>query len=394
MPNSAAGRIAALDVVRGVAVGGILLANVLVFFGWVFIPPERAAALPTAAWDVWADRASHVFVEGKFYSIFSLLFGIGFGLQLSRGGAVAVPRFRRRLRMLLGIGAAHAVLLWAGDILMMYALLGFTLPWFARKADVSLLRWSALLLAMPTALYAVAVVVVAALGVRVPSGAEDLPPEFLAVFERMGTGTWLDAFVGNLLFLAGRWIDAVGTVRFPKVLGMFVLGLWVVRRGMVAEPAAHREVLVRWRRLGWLVGLPANLVALWALSHWPYGSLEPGALVGVAGQAVGFPLLAIGYVTTTTLAVIDRRWLLWMAPVGRLALTNYLTHSLVCVVLAYGFGVGLWWRIGASTAMGIGLVIVALQIPLSRWWLSRFRYGPAEWVWRRLTYGQPLAFRV
>jgi uncharacterized protein len=383
-----------LDVVRGLAVGGILLANVLAFFGWAFIPTERAAALPSAAWDAWADRASHVLVEGKFYSTFSLLFGIGFGLQLMRGGEASLPRFRRRLRILLGIGAAHAVLLWAGDILMMYALLGFTLPWFARKTDAALLRWSALLLAMPTALYAVAVIVVAALGVRVPAGSGDLPPEILGVFERMGTGTWFDAFVGNLVFLAGRWIDALATVRFPKVLGMFVLGLWAVRRGIVAEPQAHRELLVRWRRLGWLVGLPANVGAVWAASHWSYGSLEPGALLGVAGQAVGFPLLAIGYVTTMTLAVLDHRRLLWLAPMGRMALTNYLTHSLVCVVLAYGFGVGLWWQVGASSAMGIGLLIIAAQIPASAWWLSRFRYGPAEWVWRRLTYGQPLAFRV
>jgi uncharacterized protein len=81
------------------------------------------------------------------------------------------------------------------------------------------------------------------------------------------------------------------------------------------------------------------------------------------------------------------------APVGRMALTNYLTHSLVCVVLSYGFGFGLWWRIGAAQAMAIALAIVAVQIPLSRWWLARYEQGPMEWVWRRLTYRQALPLR-
>ncbi|PYO72493.1 MAG: transporter, partial [Gemmatimonadetes bacterium] len=133
-------RIEALDTLRGVAVFGILLANVLVFFGLFMLPSDRAAALPTARADAVVAFVEKVLVDGKFYSIFSLLFGIGFGLQLARGGETAVPRFNRRLRILLAIGAIHAFLIWAGDILMLYALLGFTLPWFARKTSRELLR--------------------------------------------------------------------------------------------------------------------------------------------------------------------------------------------------------------------------------------------------------------
>src|SRR5436189_1000596 len=134
-------RIEALDTLRGVAVFGILLANVLVFFGLFMLPSDRAAALPTARADAVVAFVEKVLVDGKFYSIFSLLFGIGFGLQLARG-VNALPRFKRRLRILLAIGAIHAFLIWAGDILMLYALLGFTLPWFARKSDLKLLRWT------------------------------------------------------------------------------------------------------------------------------------------------------------------------------------------------------------------------------------------------------------
>ena len=385
-------RIPALDVLRGVAVAGILFANVLVFFGLVFLPPERAAALPSAQADGVIRFLERVLVEGKFYSIFSLLFGIGFGLQLARGGETALPMFRRRLRILLAIGAIHAFLIWAGDILMLYALLGFTMPWFARKSDRELLRWSVLLLAVPTALYLLALAVWTLVE---PSGTSAspaaMPAGILAIFERMGTGGVKDAFVGNLLMVAGRWADLFATMRFPKVLGMFVLGLWAVRTGVALNPSAHRPLLVKWCLLGLGVGLPANLVAAWAAEHWAYLPPSAGALLGVAMQAVGFPMLALGYAAAVGLLVVDGRRLIGVfAPLGRMALTNYLMHSVICVVLSYGFGLGLWWRIGASSAVAIAAAIVVIQIPLSAWWLSRYRFGPVEWVWRRLTYGRPL----
>jgi len=117
-------------------------------------------------------------------------------------------------------------------------------------------------------------------------------------------------------------------------------------------------------------------------------------LVAVVSQAIGFPMLALGYAATITLLVVDgRRWISTFGPVGKMALTNYLTHSVVCVVLSYGFGFGLWWRIGTSTAIAIALAIIAVQIPLSTWWLQRYQFGPVEWIWRRLTYRQPLPLR-
>jgi uncharacterized protein len=386
-------RIQALDVLRGVAVGGILLANVLVFFGIFVMPPERAAALPTAAWDNVATFLEHVFVDGKFYSVFSLLFGIGFGVQLTRGGNAVLPRFKRRLRILLAIGAIHAFLIWAGDILMLYALLGFTLPWFARKSDRELLRWVVILLAVPTALYVVALAgwMLVGPGAAQASSGAAMPAQMLAYFERIGRGGIKDAFVGNLVFLGGRWADLFASVRFPKVLGMFVLGLWTVRTGLALSPSSHRASLARWSALGWAIGLPTNIVAAWALHRWPYLPPSPGALLGVAMQAVGIPMLAIGYAATIGLLVVDgRRIVTVFAPVGRMALTNYLMHSIICVVLSYGFGFALWWRIGPALAMAIAVAILLVQIPLSAWWLSRYRFGPVEWIWRRLTYGQPL----
>ena len=364
----------------------------LVFFGLVFIPPERAAAFPTVRADGIAQFLEHVLIEGKFYSVFSLLFGIGFGIQLERGGAEVLPRFRRRLRILLAIGALHAFLIWAGDILMLYALLGFTLPWFARRTNRVLVRYAVLLLAVPTALYLAGLVVwLAVHSGSAPASVPSPPPGILRRFEAVGTGGIKEAFVGNLIFVAGRWADLFVTVRFPKVLGMFVLGLWAVRAGLALDPTAHRRTLAKWSLLGWSIGLPANLLATWVLERGPYLPPSPGGLLGVALQAVGIPLLALGYAATAGLLVVSgSRWIGAFAPVGRMALSNYLSQSLICVVLSYGFGFGLWWHTGAAKAMLIAAIIIVAQIGLSAYLMSRFRFGPVEWVWRRLTYGRPI----
>lgn len=390
----AASRIPALDVLRGVAVGGILFANIFVFFGLMVMPADRMAALPTAAADVAAAHFERVFVEGKFYSIFSLLFGIGFGVQLARGGDAAVKRFRRRLKILLAIGAVHAILIWAGDILMLYALLGFTMPWFARKSDRDLLRWSVGLLAAPALLYMAALAVWMLAGhttLSVQAEGVALPPDLLPMFERIGAGAPKDAFVGNLMILVGRWVDLFVTVRFPKVLGMFVLGLWTVRSGVALSPSDHRPLIRRWAMLGWMIGLPACAAAALIFDRWAYLPPSPAGLAGVVMQAVGFPMLGLGYAGTIALLVIDRRRIVNVfAPVGRMALTNYLTQSLIGVTLATAYGFGLWWEVGASRALAIAVAIIAFQIPFSAIWLRYFRYGPVEWIWRRLTYGHPI----
>lgn len=386
-----------LDVLRGVAVGGILLANTFVFFGLFLIPPERAAAFSSHSLDRLVEFAQHVLVEGKFYSIFSLLLGIGFGLQLARGGDAAVPRFRRRLRVLLLIGAVHALLIWAGDILLLYALLGFSMPWFARRDARSLLRWTVGLLATPTVLYIVAVIVWRMAGAAPPAagpGQPDVPPEVFNRLAAMGTGGFGDALVGNLILFVGRWADLFVSVRFPKVLGMFVLGLWTVHQGITMNLQSHMALLRRWRAAGWTIGLAANVIAALASVSWPYLPPSPQGLVGVVAQAVGIPLLALGYACTIAIALPHMPRVLGLfAPVGRMALTNYLMHSVVCVTLAYGFGLGWWWGIGAAAAWAVAVTIVGLQIPLSRWWLASFQYGPAEWLWRRMTCGVPLPMR-
>ena len=383
-----------MDALRGIAVGGILLANVFVFFGLIFRPPDMGA-FPTERFDHWVEFLEHVLVEGKFYSIFSLLFGIGFGLQLARGGDAAIPRFKRRLWILLAIGAVHAFLIWAGDILMLYAMLGFFMPWFARRSDRQLLNWTIGLLATPTLLHLIATIVWAFVGSGpATEGSNAPPPDILKLIAAMGTGGLGDALIGNLVFVVGRWFDLFVTVRFPKVLGMFVLGLWVLRQGIPANPRGHEGLLRRWRLWGLAIGLPANIFATIIFATAPYLPPTPLSLLAVALQGIGIPLLAIGYAATVALAMMNGLQVLNLfVPVGRMALTNYLTHSIVCVTLAYGFGLGLFWRVGALYTWFIAFAVLMAQIPFSRWWLSRYQYGPAEWIWRRLTYRERLPMR-
>ena len=189
----------------------------------------------------------------------------------------------------------------------------------------------------------------------------------MARFAAMGTGGVFDAFVGNLIILGGRWAELFATMRFPKVLGMFVLGLWLVRRGIALDPAAHCDTLIRWRRIGLLAGLPANVIGAWAFSHWPY---LPPSLGGFSASRVK---RSVFHFLRSAMRPRSRCWSSTAGAaspcsrsVGRMALTNYLTHSVVCVVLSDGFAFGLWWRVGASAVIAIAVVIVAIQIESAR----------------------------
>jgi uncharacterized protein len=390
-------RIHLLDVLRGVAIFGILLANVMIFSGYQFLSPAQAAALPGAAIDRVSQFLVHALVYGKFYSLFSLLFGIGVAVQMERAaarGAAFVPRFRRRLWALLGIGLAHALLLWSGDILTVYALMGFVMLLFLRLGDRALLGWAVGLLALPVAAY---VVMIAA---AVPDPFAGLEGgEGPSMLERVGAaflaGDYASMLWGNTVLLVGRWVDLFITLRFPRVLGMFLLGFWLARRGVFRRAEAHLPLFRRWAWVGLLVALPANLVLAAMMQRVPYLPATWTGLVEVAAYALGVPLLCLGYVGALALVHRGRAGgvLAPFAAVGKMALTNYLLQSAVCVAIFYGVGLGLYGSTGLTTALLIALVVFAFQVPLSALWLERFHYGPVEWVWRQATYGRRFPLR-
>jgi uncharacterized protein len=186
-------------------------------------------------------------------------------------------------------------------------------------------------------------------------------------------------------------------MRFPKLLAMFLLGFYAYRRGFFTDLQAHRAFLRRVLVYTLVLGVAGNaLLAAVMVS----GALFPPSLLGVAGvigYAVGVPSLALFYIAAVSTLWQSEAWrrvLAHLAPVGRMALTNYLLQTVICVLIFYGFGFGLFGRFGATAATVIALGVFLFQVVVSRMWMSRFSYGPAEWIWRQLTYRRRLSLRA
>ncbi len=388
-------RLSVLDVLRGVAILGILLGNMVVFSGYVFLSPAERAALPLGDANSVAMFLVHVLVDGKFYSLFSLLFGFGFALQLRRAQAKGndfAALYRRRLLALFLIGLLHAVFVWAGDILMLYAMLGLLLLPLRNVGDTTLLRAVAACLLLPTLVYLV--MLAAGMGDPFappddPGAAAEGPDLFAMMLAGFHGDSWLDAWRSNLIQLAGRWVDLFLSVRFPKVLAMFLLGVWLGRRGIGIDATRDGALLRRVVVLGLLVGLPANIAMAWLIEQDVYLPASLPGLAQVVAATIGIPLLALAYAAAIALAFHASRGkglLSHFAAPGRMALSNYLMHSVVMTALFYGWGLGWYGTLGPALTSPLALVVFAVQIGLSAVWLARFKFGPVEWLWRCATY--------
>lgn len=394
-------RIEVLDVLRGLAVCGILVGNMQWFSGYGMMPPAVAAQMP--AGDRVVHFLVHFFVEGKFYSIFSFLFGFGFALQISRAkerGDLKASLFKRRLFWLLVIGILHAFLLWAGDILSVYALTGFLLILFRRKTDGSLLKWALVLMVIPILTYILLYVLFAAF----------VPPRALAGFGASQVERWNQAVntvqqssypqvIGgfNLNYLVGRYAGLILQMRLPKILAMFLLGLYAYRRGFFQNLSNHQSFIRRVLVYGLILGLAGNVAFVLSAGSEADIPPSPSGILGVISYAFGVPALALFYVAlvaTLWRRAAWRRVLALLAPVGRMALTNYLLQSVICVLIFYGFGLGQFGRVGARAATLIALGVFLFQVLASALWLRSFSYGPMEWIWRQLTYGRRIKLRA
>lgn len=343
-----------LDGLRGLALGGIALVNLTWFTGYAVLDEAARAALRTAAFDPAVRTVVHVLVDAKLYSLFALLLGIGYGLlapRLRPGG------WHRRMGGLLMIGAAHASLLWFGDISSLYAVVGSLLPLSRALSTRGLLVAALVCLGAPVVQY----------GIAGPGGVELGPAAALGAF---GEGSYLEMLRANAEFLHMRWILALQQGRLFKIAGMVLLGIYAVRQGLVARPRAHRSWLGRVALTGLVVGLPLELYRALA---------EPDGVVGVVLAALGVPALALAYA-----AAFAVRPCTWLAPAGRMSLTNYLMQSLLGIVIFYGCGLGAWGSVGPTLIVPLAGVQLWAQVGLSRWWLRQFERGPVEALWRRL----------
>lgn len=406
-PVQQAERIQIVDILRGFALFGILFVNMT-----IFSRPLQAILFPIDPGVAWFDHAAewliHFLGEGKFYALFSLLFGLGLTLQMERieaRGGKFVPLYLRRLLILLIFGLVHAFLIWIGDILILYALLGFLLILFRKAKPRTLLIWVIILIALPL-LFNAGATALLELGKSFPEGAQQIE----AVFAETIAGFEADLVRAYDVYANGNYIEitkqrfddytSMGVSAFFvmgfNVLAMFLLGVYFGKRGFFRDLKAHRDLFRKLLIWGLILGLFGN--ALYASMILSMSRIEPSwpLLLATLAQAIGAPLLMLAYVSAFCLLALSPVWkkrIRVLAPVGQMALTNYLMQSIVCTLIFYGYGLGLFGQMGMAAGIGLTLVIYFLQIPISHWWMKRFKYGPVEWLWRSLTYLKPQPMR-
>jgi uncharacterized protein len=354
-------RIGAIDCLRGVALFGVLAVNLETEFR-VSLFAQFLPAPPLSALDGWIAWVLRVFVEFKALALFSLLFGVGLAIQYDRIGATGRRAILlvRRMLALLALGLVHLMLIWNGDILSEYAIAGLiVLP----------------LLFAPIWALAIGAAVGLGLYLCVPLWAHLVPfpagpalvQHVAAATHAYGSGTFGQVLAFRLQELP--LMLALHGFIFPRTVGLMLLGALLWRLGLFRRRAPTA---------GWLWSAAAAGVAIGlALEYAGLGA--PAAIV----MALGYAALVL------MLAGNGDGWSRWIAPVGRMAFTNYVAQSIVMGFLFYGYGLGWFGELGLAAGLALVIAIYGAQILASLWWLRRFRFGPLEWLWRTMMYGTP-----
>ena len=442
-------RIVELDLMRGFALFGILLVN-MQFFGFPFYTAVSELNPLNNSLDPAASALLGIVFEGKFITLFSFMFGLGFWIFVSRArakGRTAGPLFLRRLFILGLIGAAHAFLFWAGDILLFYALLGLVMMLFLNRTDKTLKVWIVLLPVLHI-LFIVAFVGVFSIGMSVPEAAESITESMdearleleamaASAMEIYRTGTFAEMMEIRRQELGFAYQGFIlGGVGLFYLLAVFLAGMYAGRAGWftgIAErlPALRRRV--PWMLLfgfacaitgfmlmsgadlimpGWhmplyiflfIVGTPAltaSYVILLLSAYHRFGKKERAHAgsgeSGAAGNDLTDPVNGSGSTETSahdaSYSSGDRLGRGWFWPAlrdtGRMSLTVYLTQSLVMTTIFYGYGLGLYGSMPVWMMIPVAVVFFAVQMVLARLWMERFTMGPVEWLWRAATYGR------
>jgi uncharacterized protein len=391
-----------LDILRGFALLGILIMN-MPGFGSSFFAEADGSFLWKEPVDRFAEQAREMLFSGKFNSLFSLLFGVGFTIQYTRmkerDPTQAEWLYLRRLAVLFAFGVLHAVLLWPGDVLHSYALLGLVLLFVLRKASdrtVVILAVLCLLYPVVSGLIRLQVMTPDVVKARVAIAQTFEASTNLAY----GRGSILDMVAQNARvmqhFYFGSWWEVWGQFGwYVQLLLTMLIGLLAGRRRWVER---IDELMPQIRRLTWItlaIGVGCGIVytTIFELNRTPGPS--PIKLLGSICYWTARPALMIFYALLIVRASVHPLGQRWLAPVGlagRMPLTNYLMQTLIGITLFQGWGFGLWMTVGPAGMLALAIAIfVFVQLPFSRWWLARHERGPMEALWARLTYGHPAA---
>lgn len=391
-PTPSRERLAVLDLIRGCALLGIFVMNVPYIGGSFW-----AGYQDQAQWPEWWDRgavfARDLVFAGKFNAMFSLLFALGFSIQLERlieqDPTRAVSIYLRRLAWLFVFGMAHATLLWSGDVLHVYAVLGLILLALRRAPD-RVLMWLAvfaLCYSMITGGIKLALSTPADVESALATGRQWLASDN-AVF---GHGDYVQAVQHNFATMLHYYSEPARADFYALLITTMLLGLVIGRRRFLHDLVANLPLVKRAQWWALAVGVVSSVPwAIRQLMAHAAGPSIPQLLTAFSFRVSRIALLVF-YVCTIARAAASEPWRRRLTPLmlaGRMPLTNYLMQTLIGTFLFYHWGLGFWNRIGPAlevlAAIGIFLVI---QLPLSMWWLARFQLGPMEYLWRVLTYG-------
>lgn len=394
-------RIIHLDILRGFALLGILVVNLLYFSSPIFLEVGSGGWF-TGPLDKGAKWLIQFLFENKFVTLFSFLFGVGMALQLQRASARQrpfLPLYLRRTFLLLLIGLGHGLFLWMGDILTAYGMLGFLLLLFRNRTARTLKVWTVILLLAPV-LVSTLFVGLVQWGRSMPEASAQIEAEFSAQTEQYlrqaeqariayGQGTWAELHGMRRQEFAFMYTGMLIGGTFFYLLGIFLVGLQVGRSSLLHQIPQHLPLVRRLFGWGLAIGVPVNLLYAVVAQLTNRANMEPATVLYLACMVVGAPALALAYACGVVLLSHRAGWgerMARLAPMGQMALSNYLLQSVVGTTLYYSYGLGLYGQVGPALNLLIAAALFALQIPLSVWWLARFRYGPAEWLWRSFTY--------
>jgi uncharacterized protein len=330
--------------------------------------------------------------QGKARSAFAFLFGVGFGILMQRSehqGANFPSFYLRRMGALILFGLINQAFFFWGDILVLYGLLGMAMLPLRDLSDRLLLRFGIALVVIPPLATGL---IEAFTGQRllglIPA------PDSAPLFATLMTGSYASVVAANLPQTVLRYASDTAhmAVYATGVFGLFMLGAWSVRKGLPLDPASHRPLL---RRVAW-IGVPLGFVVSAVHATRLAGIPAEGFFSALVTAAyVGLPVMAIGTISALALWLgRGRRGVQRiLAPVGRMALTNYLASGLIGGLVFYGYGLGL---VSEFSVVGINLFAVSLFAALalfSHGWLAQFRVGPVEWLWRSLSHLRLLPLR-
>jgi len=389
-------RIATMDILRGFALLGIFLMNIE-FFNRPL--QDFSSGLPIAhGIDHLAGWLIYVFVQGKFWVLFSLLFGMGFAVMRDRAAAAGRPflgLYLRRVLLLAAFGLAHIVLVWVGDILFAYALGALALLVFMNVRGHALWVLGAMFYFGIAALW---ILIGWAMGFMPPEAAEPMARE-MAVYAAegqaaaaiYGQGSFFEITQLRIADYFGFLFANAVLFQLPMMLGTFLIGTWLVRSGRIQRANEHRRFFAV---LGLVGVLLAALFISASLSVGTYFDPSTGfakAMVAMGLMAMGNMPLSLAYLSAVVLLCTlpnMAKGLSVFAPAGRMALTNYLSQSLICSLVFYGYGLGLFGDLGRAAQVGFVFVVFSAQLLFSHAWMARFSVGPAEALWRAGTYLQ------